>query len=60
MKGMMEQPPERGPVTCPHCDGDGEEPGAPLDLEGQQMCSICHGEGKVSVIKAHRYEAGVS
>ena len=56
MRNPLDQPPEKGPVTCPHCDGDCEEPGAPLDFEGTWMCRVCHGAGTVSLTVAHKYE----
>jgi DnaJ-class molecular chaperone len=42
-------------VTCPRCDGDGEEVGAPVELDGVWLCSLCNGRGEVSVRKARRY-----
>ena len=32
-------------VTCPRCDGSGEEPGAPitLDEDGVALCGLCDG-----------------
>lgn len=34
-------------ATCPHCDGDGYEPGAPVEDDGEQhaLCGECHGSG---------------
>jgi DnaJ-class molecular chaperone len=42
-------------VTCPHCNGDGEEPGAPVDLDGVYLCTLCRGSGEVSQRKADTY-----
>ncbi len=36
-------------VVCPRCGGDGEEPGAPYDLEdGTPLCTLCKGNGEVT------------
>ena len=43
-------------VVCPRCDGDGEEVGAPIDLEGTWLCSLCGGKGEVSKSKAKKYD----
>lgn len=44
-------------VTCPRCNGDGEEPGAPIDLElGTALCNLCHGKREVRKYVADRYE----
>ena len=38
----------RGLVDCPRCEGVGEEPGAPVDMEyGNALCSCCKGTGRV-------------
>ena len=35
--------------VCPHCDGSGEEPGAPVSLtDGKALCGDCKGTGKFS------------
>jgi hypothetical protein len=32
---------------CPRCEGTGEEPGAPVELDGSvALCAVCHGKGK--------------
>ena len=37
-------------LQCPRCEGDGEEPGAPVDLEdGVALCGLCHGKGYVTL-----------
>lgn len=44
-------------VVCPRCEGEGEEPGAPIDLElGTAFCTLCHGGGEVRKCVADRYE----
>lgn len=42
-------------IICPRCEGDGEEPGAPLDLDGVWLCSCCNGEGEVTEKQAQEY-----
>jgi len=34
--------------TCPRCDGSGEEPGAPMEDDGETfaVCDACHGSGQ--------------
>lgn len=35
------------PAVCDHCQGGGEEPGAPFDMElGQPLCLVCKGTGE--------------
>ena len=34
-------------VVCPRCNGDGEEVGAPVELDGVWLCSLCNGTGEV-------------
>lgn len=41
-----------GPI-CPRCDGQGKEPGAPIDAEDAWPCSRCNGEGTVEVSAPH-------
>ena len=37
---------------CPRCDGDGEEPGAPVELDGGRwLCSECGGTGRGAVAR---------
>lgn len=43
-------------VICPHCDGDGEEPGAPMDVDGDWICTLCDGSGRVRQSVAEEYE----
>jgi len=43
-------------VTCPHCEGDGEEPGAPVSPMEVVLCDLCGGAGEVSEAKARRYK----
>jgi len=45
--------PER--VTCPHCAGDGEEPGAPVEPDGVWLCVLCGGMGLVTEAAAQRW-----
>lgn len=46
-------------VTCPHCDGTSEEPGAPVDLEdGIALCNLCEGTGVVTEAAAKAYSEG--
>lgn len=34
--------------TCPRCDGSGEEPGAPIEMDGARaLCDRCHGAGRI-------------
>jgi DnaJ-class molecular chaperone len=43
-------------VECPRCEGFGEEPGAPTDVElGEPLCTECHGHRQVSVKQAKQY-----
>ena len=39
-------------VSCPHCDGDGEEPGAPQRPDEKVLCSECGGKGVLPRRKA--------
>jgi DnaJ-class molecular chaperone len=44
-------------IECPRCDGDGEEPGAPVDLvDGTALCGLCDGHGMVSQARVREYE----
>lgn len=43
-------------VVCPHCLGDGEEPGAPIDDLGTAICTLCNGSGEVPESIAIEYE----
>jgi hypothetical protein len=47
--------PEPKDVTCPHCDGDGEEPGAPISTEEVAVCNLCLGSGVVTEKAAKKY-----
>lgn len=47
-------------VTCPRCDGDGEEPGAPSSWRERIVCSLCEGVGLVDTEKASEYEEEVA
>jgi len=39
----------RNMVECPHCEGDGEEPGAAWDpVAGIPACCVCNGRGQVT------------
>lgn len=42
-------------VTCPRCDGDGEEPGAPASPFEFMRCSLCDGTGNTSAAHAILY-----
>jgi DnaJ-class molecular chaperone len=42
-------------VDCPRCDGDGEEPGAPVDPCEIALCDLCGGKGEVLKEVATRY-----
>jgi DnaJ-class molecular chaperone len=42
-------------VECPHCLGDGEEPGAPVDPHGRYLCTVCNGTGEVTSPVAATY-----
>jgi DnaJ-class molecular chaperone len=42
-------------VECPHCLGDGEEPGAPVDPHGRYLCTVCNGSGEVTATIAAAY-----
>jgi len=43
-------------VNCPRWDGDGEEPGAPLELDGSvALCGLCSGAGEISLQQAREY-----
>lgn len=43
-------------VTCPRCDGDGEEPGVPSSYPlSMRLCSVCHGDGEVTQERAAEY-----
>jgi hypothetical protein len=43
-------------LRCPHCQGDGEEPCAPVDEElGTPLCSVCQGRRTLSLKKALEY-----
>lgn len=43
-------------VVCPHCEGCGEEPGAPIDLKhGLAICTLCDGDGYVDEATAEEY-----
>ena len=45
-------------VMCPRCDGLGEEPGAPEDLElGAPYCILCKGAREVTKKVAAEWEA---
>ena len=33
--------------SCPRCDGSGEEPGAPIDMELIARCTRCNGSGTI-------------
>lgn len=47
--------------VCPHCDGDGEEPGAPQRPGERILCSHCDGTGEYDVTRAIiDYENGES
>jgi len=47
-------------VNCPRCDGYGEEPGAPLELDGSvALCTLCIGKGQVSPQQAKEYKEDV-
>lgn len=41
--------------TCFHCDGDGEEPGAPDYDDGRLNCFVCDGKGRLGPRKALAY-----
>ena len=44
-------------MECPRCLGDGEEPGAPIDLEnGTALCLLCEGAGDVADSKLKERE----
>lgn len=46
-------------VECPRCDGSGEEPGAPVDLEnGVALCVLCKGSCKTTPHAAEQYKQG--
>ena len=43
-------------IECPHCGGDGKEPGAPDDLEaGAPQCGVCKGGQYVTHATARKY-----
>ena len=43
-------------VFCPRCDGEGDEPGAPVDWkEGRAICEFCLGSGVVSPERSQEY-----
>ena len=43
-------------VECPHCGGDGKEPGAPDDVEaGAPQCGVCGGGQYVTHKVARKY-----
>lgn len=55
----IERPPNRksAKVCCPRCDGEGEEPGAPIDLKsGTALCDLCHGRREVTAKQAKQYQ----
>lgn len=39
---------------CPHCEGDGDEPGTDNDVTGPAPCSVCHGDRRVRSQRALR------
>ncbi len=41
--------------ACPHCGGDGEEPGAPVDPNLVAVCMLCKGKGVVTAKTAKQY-----
>lgn len=54
---MIDSPDYANPlVTCPHCDGYGEEPGAPSEADGVFLCCLCGGKGEVTHIVAEDYQ----
>lgn len=38
-----------GKQVCPQCEGDGEQPGAPIEPERVAVCDMCHGSGKAGL-----------
>lgn len=45
-------------IPCPHCDGDGEEPGAPIGVDWTDedtACHLCGGRGRVQPDVAEQY-----
>lgn len=45
-------------ITCPRCNGDGEEPGAPVSTEGKATCDLCDGQGTASRSLVEDYQGG--
>lgn len=44
--------------VCPHCEGTGEEPGSPIELElGSAYCSLCDGYGEVDTATLEDYNS---
>lgn len=45
-------------VKCPRCDGDGEEPGAPIEDDGSvALCALCGGKSFVPARTREEYLA---
>ena len=42
-------------VTCPRCDGTGDEPGAPAEIDMVPLCITCGGIGLVPKNEATAY-----
>lgn len=42
-------------TTCPRCEGDGEEVGAPVCLDGRWLCTLCDGNGEVTLALESAY-----
>ena len=48
-------------VFCPRCNGDGEEPGVPVDdKDGTPVCLLCQGTGEVTIMESIEYAEDLS